>query len=102
MTEKEMHKKAYEKFPDMHPEYFHMRDGYVAALEDFESLPKLNGWWVARDKNGELHVFEVEPRRTNDYWWDRDYDSLSLNKEDFPEIEWENEPVRVKLTITKI
>lgn len=63
---------------------------------------KLYGW-VARDENGSLHLFEVEPSRIEDrgQWWDRDYDCTTLDKNDFPDLEWEDEPVYVKLIILK-
>ena len=55
--------------------------------------------WVARDENGSLHLFEVEPSRIMHRWWDRDYHSTTLDKKDFPDLEWEDEPVYVKLPI---
>ena len=63
---------------------------------------KLYGW-VARDENGSLHLFEVEPSRREDsgQWWDRDYNCTTLDKNDFPDLEWEDEPVYVKLIILK-
>lgn len=63
---------------------------------------KLYGW-VARDENGSLHLFEVEPSRIEDrgQWWDRDYNCTTLDKNDFPDLEWEDEPVYVKLIILK-
>ena len=59
---------------------------------------ELDGW-VARDENGSLHLFEVEPSRIMHRWWDRDYHSTTLDKKDFPDLEWEDEPVYVKLPI---
>lgn len=59
---------------------------------------KLSGW-VARDENGSLHLFEVEPSRIMHRWWDRVYHSTTLDKKDFPDLEWEDEPVYVKLPI---
>lgn len=37
--------------------------------ENIKESPYLCGY-VARDKNGLLHVFEVKPMRCEDYWWD--------------------------------
>ena len=59
---------------------------------------KLSGW-VARDENGSLHLFEVEPSRIMHRWLDRDYHSTTLDNKDFPDLEWEDEPVYVKLPI---
>ena len=63
---------------------------------------ELDGW-IARDKDGSLHIFEVKPRRSADghQWWDRDYQSAALKSSDFPDLEWEDEPVYVKLPIIK-
>jgi hypothetical protein len=64
---------------------------------------KLYGW-VARDENGSLHLFEEEPSRIEDggLWWNRDdYSCITLDKNDFPDLEWEDEPVYVKLIILK-
>lgn len=63
---------------------------------------KLSGW-VARDEDGHLNLFEVEPRRLDDKhrWWDRDYNVTSLDERDFPDLKWEDEPVYVKLIIIK-
>lgn len=61
---------------------------------------KLYGW-VARDENGRLHLFEVEPIRLEKehQWWDRDYQSTAIDNKDFPDLKWEDEPVYVKLPI---
>ena len=63
---------------------------------------ELDGW-IARDKDGSLHIFEVKPRRSADghQWWDRDYQSTALKSSDFPDLKWEDEPVCVKLAIIK-
>ena len=63
---------------------------------------KLSGW-VARDDDGHLHLFEVEPRRIegNHRWWDRDYHRTTLDDCDFPDLKWKDEPVYVKLIIIK-
>jgi len=63
---------------------------------------KMSGW-VARDKDGSLHIFEVKPRRSADghQWWDRDYQSTALKSSDFPDLKWEDKPVCVKLAIIK-
>lgn len=64
--------------------------------------PLLYGW-VARDGNGSLHIFEVEPLRISNsrQWWDRDYQSTCLDSRDFPDLKWEDEPVYVKIVIIK-
>lgn len=63
---------------------------------------KLSGW-IARDEDGTLHVFEIEPRRIEEKgrWWDRDYQSIMFDKCEFPNLTWEDEPQEVKLIIIK-
>lgn len=65
---------------------------------------KINGWFAARDQNETIHVFQVEPRKLLDIgrWWDRDYMSIEISKNAFPELTWEDEPIEVELTIKKI
>ena len=72
------------------------------ASEDLAKNPELSGW-VARDKDGNLHVFEVKPKRTMDdcRWWDRDYMCSVIDKNAFRDLKWEDEPVCVKLIIIK-
>lgn len=62
--------------------------------------PYLCGY-VARDKNGLLHVFEVEPRRSEDYWWDLGFWSVLIAHDAFPDLKWEDEPIYVRLLIVK-
>ena len=77
-------------------EYLEM--GAAFSQQQMMKDAKLSGW-VARDENGSLHLFEVEPSRIMHRWWDRDYHSTTLDNKDFPDLEWENEPVYVKLPI---
>ena len=72
------------------------------ASEDLAKNPELSGW-VARDKDGNLHVFEVKPKRSIDDcgWWDRDYKCSAIDKNAFRDLKWEDEPVCVKLIIIK-
>ncbi len=118
MTQEEIVKKAFDAYPhrpqmviinngfgrisigDLNDD---KRKGYVKALTEIESLPKIHGW-AARDKNGEIHVFEVEPRRScmEESWWDRDYVSVEIEKDSFPDITWESEPTEVELLIRRV
>lgn len=76
--------------------------GFLHCKKKMTKDAKIKGW-VARDENGSLHLFEVEPRRLEDkhQWWDRDYDCTVLDESDFPDLKWEDEPVYVKLIIAK-
>ena len=105
MTKEEIEKKAYESYPTSNglDEEFQeaKRDAYTQALAELES-PKLYGW-VARDKNGMLHLFDVEPKRIGDYWWNRDYNSEPIcNEEAFPDITWESDPIEVEILIRRV
>ena len=66
--------------------------------------------WIARDSNGELHLFGEKPERT--VWregtsselecFDSDDGYLfyySDNDKDFPEVTWENSPQQVELKL---
>ena len=92
------------KFAEEWDESLYRSDAVIAGAkwhkQQMIKSAKLSGW-VARDENGSLHLFEVEPRRLEKEhrWWDRDYHSTTLDNKDFPDLEWENEPVYVKLPI---
>lgn len=65
--------------------------------------------WVARDKNGCLHLFSVMPKRHSscglEYWKvDVPYSTITLDDKEYPELTWltwEDEPVEVNLTLVK-
>ena len=90
------------KFAEEWDESLYRSDAVIAGAkwhkQQMIKSAKLSGW-VARDENGSLHLFEVEPSRIMHRWWDRDYHSTTLDNKDFPDLEWENEPVYVKLPI---
>lgn len=92
------------KFAEEWDESLYRSDAVIAGAkwhkQQMIKSAKLSGW-VARDENGSLHLFEVEPSRIMHRWWDRDYHSTTLDKKDFPDLEWEDEPVYVKLPIIK-
>lgn len=74
------------------------REGYMQAEKDLEKYPTLRGW-AARDENGVIHLFEVEPRRMENKWWDRDYNCVCLPIDAFPSLKWEDDPIEVELII---
>lgn len=59
--------------------------------------------WVARDKDGELNITTRKPFRSKeiDYWimGKRDVFVSCTFSYFFPEITWESEPKKVKVTI---
>lgn len=54
--------------------------------------------WIARDKNGALHLFGgVHPWRSDEKW---DGDCfMSLDRKDCPELKWEDDPIEVEMFI---
>ena len=85
--------------------YYH---GKIVALEEFlsfiESLekeqePKIKGW-VARDKDGQLGVYDILPIRGNICWYPQvRFENWVLPENAFPDLKWEDEPIEVELTI---
>lgn len=56
-----------------------------------------NYYWVARDKNGELNLFDGEPLRLSDFFVKRwSFDEVWKLPEDlFVTVTWENSPKMV-------
>lgn len=114
MTEEQINKKALEEYPK---ETYYDRDmcdyvdinskgrnGYIEALKEIESLPKIKGW-VARDECG-LLFYRKKPYRYDgifySHWTDESSSEIPLDDNLFPELTWEDEPVEVELIIRKI
>ena len=62
--------------------------------------------YVARDKDGVLHVFNNQPTRQYPYkgsdkcgWWfeSTTYTQMPISTDLFPELRWEDEPIEVEL-----
>ena len=64
---------------------------------------KLTGW-VARDRNGEIYVYEDYPEKDSkrQFWFGLGSSSRSLDRKSFPGLKWEDEPVEVEITIRKV
>lgn len=66
---------------------------------------KIKGW-IARDKSGDIHFFNVKPYREYPVlWWQTNVDiddMFYLPPESFPEVKWEDEPVEVEIAIKQI
>lgn len=54
--------------------------------------------WIARDANGELYLYEMEPIGTFDYFYSS-YVSIKIDKNLFPEVTFENSPQEVELKL---
>lgn len=57
--------------------------------------------WIARDKNGELYLYNEKPfRREKDFFLDiAGFDFCEVPKEYLPSVTWENSPQRVILEL---
>ena len=54
--------------------------------------------WVARDKDGELYLYDAYPKKQSEFFrCQLGYSSMPLDGSLFPEVTWENGPVRVGL-----
>lgn len=54
--------------------------------------------WVARDKDGEVYLYDAYPEKKSEYFVYRaGYNTMKLDEKLFPEVTWENSPVRVEL-----
>jgi len=113
MTQEEIIKKAYEVYPEDMGWWFdptgyaekvdlnaERREGYIKALTEVNSLPKIKGW-VARDSDGCLNYFNSKPLR-GEASWVMPQNPMALNGADFPDLRWEDEPIEVKLLIKKV
>lgn len=83
--------------------YIHLKD--VLKFNPKQNVLYIKHLWVARDKNGRLHAFNLFPTR-NCVWgiWKvtivcKDFGCILLPDYYLPDLEWEDEPVKVKFTI---
>ena len=60
--------------------------------------------YLARDKNGDLYLFNDIPQRGKECWWAEkgvDGTYLRIEESHFPEVTWETEPVQVVCTVSR-
>ena len=58
--------------------------------------------WIARDKNGELCLYNIKPEKHEEYFVEPSgYRSFSLDDDLFPEVTFENSPQEVELKLVK-
>lgn len=83
---------------------------YEYKIRNLSAKPKNNvHFYVARDKNGELFLYLGKPFRGIDRFHkyqsgcmiidDINFSSFGLNKDDYADIKWEDEPVEVFLNL---
>ena len=83
---------------------FPMQNFY--SKKDLEFLPdtseKVIEGWIARDKCGNIYLYPTEPFRGVEEWHEKDEMHFYIPKESFPEVTWDSEPKRVKITLTPL
>ena len=58
--------------------------------------------WIARDKNGELYLYDAIPEEHEEYFVEHSgYRSFPLDDELFPEVTFENSPHKIRLELVK-
>lgn len=56
--------------------------------------------WVARDKDGELYLYDANPKRRSECFGSQFWGhSMVLDESMFPEVTWENSPWKVELNL---
>ena len=70
---------------------------YEQLRDEYETLPKLEGW-VAWDLEGELSLYKDLPRRDGNGGWTGHFISR-LDEYLYPDLSWEDEPKKVELLI---
>ena len=117
MNPEEINKKAYEKYPEKlvwsknapGKQYGKIdinkdaRDAFIRAYKEISALPTIKGW-VARDGSGSLYLYDTIPHRDAKYdWWHplAGRDQMVIEKNYFPDLRWEDEPIEVELPIIR-
>lgn len=81
--------------------------GIAEGQRTVDDATKIKGW-VARDKAeefeeiGYLHLFASKPHREYGCSWIGTCCYLCLDKTMFPDLKWEDEPIKVELTISQV
>ena len=58
--------------------------------------------WIARDKSGELYLYDIKPEKHEEYFVEPSgYRSISLDDNSFSEITFENSPQQVELKLVE-
>lgn len=56
--------------------------------------------WVARDKDGELYLYDAHPKKNSEFFGCQfGYKSMLLDERVFPEVTFENSPQEVELKL---
>ena len=57
--------------------------------------------WIARDEDGSLHLFSSKPERVRTHFGEFYDDKWEIDDCQFPEVNWENSPQEVEITLFK-
>lgn len=57
--------------------------------------------YVARDESNDLWLYEEYPVRMGNYWLNDNF-IMSIPNKMFPNLKWEDEPIKAELTIKAI
>ena len=79
-------------------EYREIYDWIKEKKEESSRKECTESWWVARDKNNTLYIYENRPTYMNDSEFSCNY-IIELNKNLFPELTWKNSPQKIKVNI---
>lgn len=82
---------------------------YELGLNTKANVPKIRGW-VARDRDGALFLHEKYPKRIKEemeldgaiHFWGNGGIRHYLDRSLFPDLKWEDEPIEVELTISRV
>ena len=73
---------------------------YDLGRRHSDNAPKIKGW-VARCKSGELSLYHSKPERDGNSW-DGLYFMCRIDRNNFPDLKWEDEPIEVELEIHRV
>lgn len=70
----------------------------MIAIDNFNVVEA----YVARDKNDSLWLYKGKPIRVENLWTNSNGDYYKLPPRLFSNLKWEDEPIRVEVTIKEI
>lgn len=53
--------------------------------------------WIARDKNDRVFLYYKKPKRRKNNWHEKGTPYLQMERTQFPDLKWEDNPIEVKL-----
>ena len=62
---------------------------------------EINDFWLARDKDGSLFLYDEEPMRSTDMFTiSKQGNYMPISQEKYTNVTWENSPIKLKLVCT--